>query len=390
MHQILKKEMNQDIDPAAALSVVIPAAGFSSRMHGYKPLLKLGDKTMIEVVIQLFKGCGITDIIVVTGHNRDCLTPCIQKAGARTIFNPDYETGMFGSIQKGAEQVSPQSCGFFLLPVDIPAIRPATILALWALFKKHPDHIIIPEFERTPGHPPIIPARLIPKITAMRSDSNLGKLLLSQTDRLVRLPVYDRGILLDADTQTSYEAVAQKYQQMHIPDLQECHCLIQSILPGETAIQSHLLLVAKTALKLGRAIVNNLQPDNKKRLDIPLNMNLIQAAALLHDIKRKEKNHALAGSRFLESFGYFQAADIVAEHMTLTPGDTLTEKEIVYFADKLCIGNRLELDYRQRFIDKCQQEPWAKTPILKRYEITQQIQSRIQAAAGRSIREILQ
>ena len=376
-------------------SAVIPAAGFSSRMHQYKPLLRFGNTTMVETVIRLFQRCGIMDILVVTGHNQDLLKPIIQKAGARPVFNPNFETGMFGSIQKGVEQVSKESKGFFLLPVDIPAIRPATILSIVAAFEKGCNTVIIPEFEQAPGHPPLIPARLIPAILGMDSNSNLGKILLSQKDRLVHHPVYDRGILLDADTKEGYEILTQKYQCLDIPDKEECNSIIQSILPGETAIQSHLTLVAKTALKLGQALEKGQNSKNNKNISTHLNKNLIQAAALLHDIKRKEKDHARAGSLLLADLGFDQVANIVAEHMTLgpenlIPEDMITEKEIVYFADKLCNGSHVETNYAKRFADKIKQVPQAKTKIFQRYEATQQIQARIEAAAGRSIHTILQ
>ncbi|MBU1342599.1 MAG: NTP transferase domain-containing protein [Proteobacteria bacterium] len=382
--------MTLPMPPAMALSAVIPAAGFSSRMHQYKPLLKLGGKPMIEVVIRLFQRCGILDIIVVTGHNQDLLNPIVQKVGARSVFNPDFKTGMLGSIQKGAGQISSKSRGFFLLPVDIPAIRPVTIQTLILSFEKSGENIIIPEFCHTPGHPPLIPARLIPKIVSMGSDSNLGKLLLSQDNRLVRHPVHDRGILLDADTREDYEILAQKYQQMNIPDKAECQSIIQWVLPGEIALQSHLTRVAETALKLGHAVERGEGGIDKTYKKSRLNLDLIQAAALLHDIKRKEKNHAQAGSRLLKALGFPQVADIVAEHMTIQPGNLITEKEIVYLADKLCHGNRVEPDYTKRFKEKIKQAPDAEIRIFRRYKAAKQIQACIEAATGQSIRTILQ
>ncbi len=288
--------MKPPMPPAMALSAVIPVAGLSSRMHRYKPLLSFGDKPMIEMVIQLFQSCGIWDVLVVTGHNQELLNPVIQKTGARAVFNPDFKTGMLGSIQKGVGQISSKSLGFFLLPVDIPAIRPVTIQTLISAFEKSIESIIIPEFNHTPGHPPLIPARFIPKIISMGSDSNLGEFLLSQKHNLVRHPVHDRGILLDADTPEDYEVLTQKYQQMNIPDKEECDSIIQWLLPGETTIQSHLFCVAETALKLAHAVEKGREIPDPSSRKICLNKDLIQAAALLHDIKRKEKNHAQAGS----------------------------------------------------------------------------------------------
>jgi molybdenum cofactor cytidylyltransferase len=381
------EQMNQK--PVMALSAVIPSAGFSSRMHQFKPLLKFGRLSMLEAVIGLFLKCGIQDIVVVTGYNHSLVEPIVHKTGVRAVFNPDFETGMLGSIQRGVAQVSRSSQGFFLLPVDIPAIRSSTILALERVFEKNRENLIIPEFNQTPGHPPLIPARLIPKIMEMGCDSNLGVLLLAQQASLIRCPVHDRGILLDADTKDAYETLARKYRDLDIPDKAECESIIRSALAGETAIQSHLETVAAVALTLCEAIERNQNPNNKTVQGRGLNKDLVQAAALLHDIRRKEKNHALAGSDFLKTLGFGRVAEIVAQHMTLEPGETITEKEIVYFADKICKGSRVALDYARRFSDKIQQIPEAEKNILQRYTATQQIQRLIESAAGDSLRAII-
>lgn len=371
------------------LSAVILAAGLSSRMHRFKPLLPLGDKTLVQVVIHLFQQCSILDILVVTGHNRTLLEPVVLKAGARPVFNPEFKTGMLSSLQAGAGHLSPDSRGFFLLPVDIPAIRPTTLLGLAKAFEGSGDRLIIPEFDLVPGHPPLIPRRLIPEILALEPGSNPQEFMLSQKDQIC-LPLHDRGILLDADTPEAYDALALKYQGLDIPDIQECWSMIHTLVPRETALHAHLALVAETALKLGRAVNQALAHPNSIDPAPCLNLDLIQAAALLHDIKRQEKDHAWSGSQFLRSLGFDRVADIVAQHMTLEPGESLREKEIVYFADKLCNGTQVEPDYAQRFADKIKQAPGAQTRIFRRYEAAHQIHSRIEEAAGRSIRAILQ
>ncbi len=46
---------------------LILAAGFSSRMGSFKPLLPIGDVTAIERVIDTLKKAGVHHIICVTG-----------------------------------------------------------------------------------------------------------------------------------------------------------------------------------------------------------------------------------------------------------------------------------------------------------------------------------
>ena len=46
---------------------VILAAGLSSRMHEFKPLLELGDSTIIVRAIENLKTAGASPVIIVAG-----------------------------------------------------------------------------------------------------------------------------------------------------------------------------------------------------------------------------------------------------------------------------------------------------------------------------------
>jgi CTP:molybdopterin cytidylyltransferase MocA len=384
-------------DSALHLSALIPAAGMSTRFEQYKPLLKLGRHTLIEKVILLFRQCGIEDIIVVTGHNNEMIEPQISQAGAKAVFNPNFKTGMLSSIQSGVRALSPLSAGFFLLPADIPLIRPATIHALMSSFADISDDlitsgkIIIPQFDGEDGHPPLIPARFIPEILCLGADSNLGHLISRQRQKKI-VQVHDRAILMDADTQSDYERLQEKYNKIDIPDRQECLSIINAYLEGEETIKAHLQLVAETSLRLAEAVgANQAKQRQLQSIAIDLDCNLIMAVALLHDIKRKEKNHAGAGAQLLLSLGFPKVADIISQHIDLaTPLPAyLTEVQIVYFADKICNSASLELDYGRRFQEKMEKNPEGRNNILRRYENTRHIQARIEGASGRSIQSIL-
>ncbi len=371
------------------ISAVIPTAGLSTRMHKYKPLLKLGNLTILEHTIKLFNKCNIADIIVVTGHNREKIEPLIKKTGAKPVFNKDFKTGMFGSIKTGVKKIPSRSSGFFLLPVDIPLIRESTVKSLTERFKKNPKHIIIPEFNKEPGHPPLVPAWLIPEILDLKTSSNLGRLLLSHKNYHKRQIVHDQGILMDADNKKAYNDLKIRYQTIDIPDQKECRSIIHENLKGEKSIKAHVELVAKTAITLAREI--QMQPSENETSKYTLDMNLILAGALLHDIKRKEANHAAVGAQLLLSLGFSKVANIVAQHMDLTLPitDYLTEAQIVYFADKLCNGAKLDFNYDKRFKEKIKHTPHAKNIILKRYENTQLIHARIESLIKKPVKSIL-
>ncbi len=86
---------------------LILAAGLSGRMHSFKPLLDYKGKSFIVNIVE--KLYPVTEkIIVVTGYNsfllekhlRENLSEKIFK-NVKTVFNEKYESGMFGSLQKG-------------------------------------------------------------------------------------------------------------------------------------------------------------------------------------------------------------------------------------------------------------------------------------------------
>lgn len=87
-----------------------------------------------------------------------------------------------------------------------------------------------------------------------------------------------------------------------------------------------------------------------------ISLPLIIAAALLHDIaktrsiKLKELRHDLTGGEMLRGMGFDEIADIVENHVVFTgfdPDGPVTEKEIVFYADKRVMHNSIvTLDQR--------------------------------------------
>ncbi len=362
------------------LSALIPAAGLSSRMApDFKPLLDMDGQPMIRVVIDLFHGAGIRDVVVVIGHNRELLEPVVLDAGARAVFNPDYNQGMFTSIRAGAMALNPESPGFFLLPVDIPAVRPSTIEQVRDAFWKAPELPVIPEFSGRTGHPPVIPAGIIPAIRDAGPDITLRNILFSGQTRSVA--VHDKGILMDADRPAGYAEVQQQFRLRQVPHREECLSIIDAELGREEEIRAHLLIVEKTAQALALALLPAL-PE--------LDLDVIRAGALLHDIKKKEPRHDQAGGAYLKALGFPKIADIAGSHMTLlNPAPDPGEKEIVYFADKVCTGDCLHLDYESRFCKKADLYPHAKERIVQRLEAARYIHARIETLTGRSVEDIL-
>jgi CTP:molybdopterin cytidylyltransferase MocA len=349
------------------IGAVILAAGLSSRMGEFKPLVQLGDKTMLAHGVGVFRRCGIKSILVVTGHRSEEVQAEARRLGVRWCHNADFARGMFSSIQAAVKRL-PKLDGFFLLPVDIPLVRPVTVASLCAAFER--KKVICPSFRDMCGHPPLIPARLISDILRYDGTGGLGGLLNRQAKAL---PVWDRGILLDADTADDLVVLKRKLARLAIGEPEEALALASMTMPPRGL--AHGQATASVAVAIGRRLQ---QHGNDLDLDIIFN------AAVLHDIR---------GGRLLKEFGLGDLADIVAAHRDIAPpvSGLLTEKEVVGLADKLVRGSQ-PVTVQERFAEKLARycaDQQACRAIRARLEKALALQEEVERRIGARIEDIL-
>ncbi|QTA79949.1 NTP transferase domain-containing protein, HD domain-containing [Desulfonema limicola] len=314
-------------------SAVILAAGFSSRMGCFKPLLSLGSKTVIQRVISIFKENGVKDIFVVTGHRSDEVALLAKFAGAQVVDNQDFQTGMFSSVKAGVKEIRPGTAAFFVMPSDIPLVRRFTISRLMSEFEKNPGKIIHPRFSGKRGHPPLIPISLFPDIINGSGHGGLKAILDAHKSLEVCVDVPDQNILFDIDYPHDYQELLNRWQSYEIPSPEECDMILEKIHPVSDSLFRHCRRVAQAAMSIGQAI----------DLDINLNIKLIRAGAMLHDIAKGKKDHAQAGAVMLKEMGFHQVGEIVALHtdLSVTENSEISEAEVVYLADKFVKGEQI-------------------------------------------------
>lgn len=180
---------------------LILAAGLSSRMDGFKPLAEIGGKPLLQHALDLFRECGVEEIVTVAGYRAEILLPLLEAASCRYVVNEDYHDGMFSSIRKGVAELQSKCDAFFLLPVDIPCVCPATVRQLQKKYTADSSSLVYhPEFQSRRGHPPLIDAGLIDRIIAYTGKQGMRGFLRGYEDRAVTVPVDDPFIRLDVDT----------------------------------------------------------------------------------------------------------------------------------------------------------------------------------------------
>jgi molybdenum cofactor cytidylyltransferase len=186
------------------ISAIVLAAGLSSRMGRFKPLLPYGKRTVIEQIVTVLMESSIDETIVVTGFNKQAVETQLEGWPVTLIFNPDYASGeMLTSLQAGMDAVNPQSTAVLLALGDQPAIEQEVVEQVTQAFSKNSACIIIPSYQRRRGHPLLIPRKYWGDVCSLGEGQTLREFLGSFND-IFHVEVYTSSILRDMDTMNDY------------------------------------------------------------------------------------------------------------------------------------------------------------------------------------------
>ena len=106
------------------VAALILAAGYSSRMGNFKPLLPLSGHSVIEYVVTNFRAAGISDIRVVVGFRAQDMLPVLRGLAVKPVINSRYAEGMFSSVVAGFQALYDDGVeAALLLPVDTPLVK---------------------------------------------------------------------------------------------------------------------------------------------------------------------------------------------------------------------------------------------------------------------------
>nr|WP_321526115.1 NTP transferase domain-containing protein [uncultured Cohaesibacter sp.] len=318
-------------DHEAPIAAVILAAGLSSRMGAFKPLLSFGDGTVLSQVVRVAQQAGADPVHVVIGHKADQLRPHVERLGAVAVVNPHFEDGMFSSIKVGIASLPGETSGCLLMPVDIPLVRPTTLRRVMAKVRRNGSVLVHPLFDGATGHPPFIGRTLFGELLASDGQEGGAAAILSRHVSET-IAVFDSGCLRDMDFPQDHVAQLAALENHHLPDGCECDALFDAAGTPQ-AVRRHGQAVAKLAVMLAASL-----NERGRALDVAR----IGAGALLHDIAKGRPHHATAGADLLADWGFPAVADLVGQHMALSEGyRQLDEVALVYLADKLVSGEQI-------------------------------------------------
>ena len=190
------------------LTILIPAAGASSRMRGRDKLLEPVDGQPLiarQARVALTTACPV----IVTLRENDPRAAALLGLDLTLLPVPDAATGLAASFRAVAARVE---TALMILPADMPDLTADDLAAMIKAFARDTDSIHRgATAEGRPGHPVILPARYLSDIATLSGDTGAKDLVARTGANLVTLPG-DHAIT-DLDTPEDWSRWRQHRQE---------------------------------------------------------------------------------------------------------------------------------------------------------------------------------
>lgn len=206
------------------LSGLLIASGFSSRINGFKPLLRYKEKSFLITIVEKMLS-ALSQVVIVVGHNHIQLleelnthfNDKIKKTSddswivgnrIKIIYNKNYQKGMFTSLQLGVKQLTDSDWILYHF-IDQPNL-PKEFYSEILKQQTKSSNWIQPLFNEVKGHPILFDKKVSSKIIDADNSSNLREILKDESLIKRFWNCSFPEILEDIDTDEDYRNLLQK------------------------------------------------------------------------------------------------------------------------------------------------------------------------------------
>lgn len=189
------------LNPHFRFAVIVLAAGQSLRFGGTNKLLaKLQNKPLIQHCMEVVTSITPAQIVVVTGHQSEKITPLLDKESVQLVNNSHYAEGMGTSIAAGIKALDDDINGAFICLADMPLIKPDDFFQLSQGFEPDGQHdICVPVFDGQNGHPVLFGRRYFSKLSTLKEDKGARLILAKYSDHINHISCPSKRIRIDID-----------------------------------------------------------------------------------------------------------------------------------------------------------------------------------------------
>ena len=198
------------------VTTIILAAGLSRRMGAQnKLLLPVGDRPMIQHMVDVYRAATGGRVVVVTGHQAPEIESALKDSGADICFNADFEHGQPTSVACGLRAAN--DTGDILIALgDQPLLTADDIRSLMAAHAAaDKSRISIPAVEDQRGNPILVPAVLRAQLLVDPRSPGCKKFTRTHPEHVQFHKLAAPGFYADVDTPEAYRALnAGKFKEV--------------------------------------------------------------------------------------------------------------------------------------------------------------------------------
>jgi len=199
------------------ISGIVLAAGSSQRMGTPKALLKIGEKTFLQHIVETLHSARIIDVVIVVGAEAEKIQKTIIWFDGKVVINNDWQKGQLSSIIAGLNALDltksePEEIhGAIICPVDHPLLTQSLLVDLLQGYWLSKKRIIIPIHRGKRGHPIIFDRELFDDIRNAPIDIGARAVVRNHEQDIQEVDVNDEGVLINIDSPDDYKKYIQNY-----------------------------------------------------------------------------------------------------------------------------------------------------------------------------------
>jgi molybdenum cofactor cytidylyltransferase len=183
------------------VSIIVLAAGLSTRFGRNKLLEPIGHDTMIERVVSESIRSKAKQVIAVCGHDFEIIQQKLRGYHCEIVLNEDYLKGQTFSIKKGLSRIKQEADAVVILPGDIALVDHRMINAVIDEYSMGNAPIVAAGYNGHSGHPILFDKNLLVELKDISEETHGLRNVVSRHKSEMKLVETSETSLLDVDTQ---------------------------------------------------------------------------------------------------------------------------------------------------------------------------------------------
>ncbi|MEW4531066.1 nucleotidyltransferase family protein [Maioricimonas sp. JC845] len=214
----IESDHEPDTGNAREICALIPAAGRSRRMGRPKLLLPLGERKVIDWLLDALQNAGMRHVSLLARMDDVELVDAVQDRTMMIVQPvedpPDMRTSVEHLLDEAYDRLHPEpDDGWMLIPADHPVLSETLIRMMCRAWQSCTADILLPEYDGRRGHPTIFRWSLAGRVAAIPSDRGLNWLLHQPDVTVDAIPSSDPLVLADMDTPEDYARLQALVEQ---------------------------------------------------------------------------------------------------------------------------------------------------------------------------------